>query len=571
MGPAGYTFGLFGLSFCLYLAVAIYSKARSAADYYVAERPSQPLLQGMATGNDWISAASFISLGGVLALSGRDGTAYLMGWTGGYVLLAVLVAPYLRKYGKYTVPQFVGERYYSERARLVALLCALLVSFTYVVAQLRGVGIVLARFLELPLSTGIVLAALVTFPFVLTGGFRGITASQVAQYLVLIAAFLVPAVLSSHRLTGTYLPPLGLFGRLTPEGAALLGKSGQVGERFLSALDRLGAEWNLRPYTAGHRPRLEVLAVAATLMFGTAGLPHIVIRFFTVPKIRDARLTAAWALVFISVLYFTVPAVAAFARANLIATVNGRAHEDEPGWMRSWEKTGLVRFTGQSDDEPMRISDDKRWNNVEVDPDVLVLAHPEMAGFPPFVVGLLAAGALTAALGTAAGLALVIAAGVSHDLIRSTVLPRMSERTERWWARIVTAATLALAALLSMNASANIADIVTYAFGFAASSFFPIIVLGIFWKRASREGALCGMLVGTAFTVAYVLRFAYFDPTRGSAASWWLGISPEGAGLLGMILNFAVTILVSLATPPPPEAVQALVASLRYPREARDR
>ena len=567
MGSTGWTWLLVLATFGLYLAVAILWKVRSGASYYVAERRTHPALEGMATGTDWISAASFLSMAGVVALSGRDGAAWIMGWTGGYVLLAVLLAPYLRKYGKYTVTQFVGERYYSSGARLVALLCAVLVSFFYVVGQLRGVGVVLARLLEVPLGAAIAWGALATFLFVLVGGMKGITASAVAQYLVLIAAFLVPAVLSSSFLTGSAVPQLGLSGRLTTEGAALL--HGAPGEGLVAAVDRLGVELGFPPYTGGWHPRLEAVALAASLMFGTAGLPHIVIRFFTVPKIRDARATAAWALVFIAVLYLTAPAVAVFARAHLLGSLHGRAHAEAPAWVGAWERTGLVGFTDRDGDGRMTVSGDPARNEVRVDPDVLVLAHPEMAGLPPWVIGLVAAGALAAALGTAAGLVLVIASGFAHDLVRSTFAPRMSERAELSWARFASAAAVAGAAWLAARGPGNVAQLVAWAFGLAASSFFPAIVLGIFWRRATREGAVAGMVAGTLLTLGYVVRFGVLDPARADAAAWWFGISPEGIGALGMLVALGVAVAVSLATPAPPERVQALVAGLRYPREAR--
>ncbi len=565
MGPIGWAWLLIGGTFALYAAVAVVSRARSMADFYVADRAIHPMVSGMATGADWMSAASFMSMAGILAFTGRDGAAYLMGWTGGYVLLAVLLAPYLRKYGKYTVPQFVGDRYYSSSARVVATLCALLVSFTYVAAQIRGVGIVLARFLEVPVGAAIGVAVAAVFLYAVLGGMKGITHVQVTQYLVVIIAFLVPAILVSRLLTGNPVPPLGLGDRLGPEGAALLGVA--PGRYLLDALDGIGADLGLGRFTGGSRPILDVVATTAALMIGTAGLPHIIIRFFTVPKIRDARASAGWALVFIAILYTAAPAVGAFGRGLLVATVHGVPHASAPSWWKAWEETGLVGWTDRNGDGVMQLSGDPARNEVRVDRDVIVLAHPEMAQLPAWVVGLVAAGALAAGLATAAGLLLVIAAGFSHDLVRTIVAPRLSASAELFWARAAAAVAALAAGYFALRPPGYVAEVVAIAFGLAASSFFPVLVLGIFWRRATKEGAIAGMLTGLALTGGYAAWFLHFQPELNGPAHWLLGISPEGFGLVGTLANAAVLVAVSLATPAPPQAVQDLVASLRYPRE----
>lgn len=566
MGVVGWTWTLVAGSFVLYVAVALYAKVRSPVEYYVADRAVNPVANGMATGTDWMSAASFMSMAGLVAVMGRDGSAYLMGWTGGFVLLAVLLAPYLRKYGKYTVPQFVGDRYYSSGARVVALLCAMLVSFVYVAGQMRGVGVVFARFLGTSLEQGVLAGAGVVFLYAVLGGMKGITQVQVVQYVVLIAAYLVPAIFVSLMLTGSPVPPLGLGAQLTGEGAAFLGV--EPGRHLLEVLDQLSTDLGFRPYTAGWKPRLDVAAITAALMIGTAGLPHIVIRFFTVPKIRDARATAGWALVFIAVLYLAAPAVAAFSRAGTLATLHGKRHAQAPGWFQGWERTGLAAFQDKDGDGRMSISADPLRNEVTLDPDVLVLANPEMARLPAWVVALVAAGALGAALSTAAGLLLVIAAAFSHDLVKSVLLRGLSDRTELWIARIAAALAAALAAWLGLHPPGRVAEVVALAFGLAASSFFPVIVAGIFWKRATKEGAIAAMISGVLFTGGYVAYFRVLRPDLDVPAHHWLGISPEGIGSVGALLASAVLVGVSLATRAPPREVQELVASLRYPREA---
>src|SRR6266508_3718604 len=480
MGVIAWTWLVVAASFALYAAIALYTRARSAADFYMADLTVSPVLNGMATSTDWMSAASFMSMAGLIAVMGRDGSAYLMGWTGGYVLLAVLLAPYLRKYGKYTVPQFVGDRYYSSVARVVAVLCAIVISLTYVAGQMRGVGIVFARFLGTTIDQGIVIGAIVVSLYAVLGGMKGITYTQVAQYVVVIAAYLIPAI------------------------------------------------------TAGWKPRIDVVAITVALMVGTAGLPHIIIRFFTMPKIRDARSSAGWALVFIAVLYTTAPAVAVFARAMSVATVQGKAAASAPEWFREWQDTGLVGFEDKDGDGRMRMSADPARNEVRVDPDVLVLAYPEIARLPAWVVALVAAGALGAALSTAAGLLLVIAAGVSHDLLKSVLYPRMSDRAELWGARLAALSASALAAWFGLHPPGRVAEVVAYAFGLAASSFFPVILAGIFWKRATKEGAIAGMSAGILFTGGYIAFFKLLRPDLNGPGRWLFGISPEGIGSVGM-------------------------------------
>jgi cation/acetate symporter len=569
MGVVGWTWLLVAASFALYAGIAVYASARSTAAYYVADRSVHPVVNGMATGSDWMSAASFMSMAGIVAFAGRDGAAYLMGWTGGYVLLAVLLAPYLRKYGKYTVPQFVGDRYYSSSARAVATVCALVVSFTYVAGQMRGVGIVLARFLDLPIGAGVAVAMAVVFVYAVLGGMKGVTYTQVAQYAVLITAFLVPAILVARTLTGNPFPPLALGDRLTREGAALLGAA--PGTHLLAALDGIARDLGFPRYTGGWRPRLDVFMTTAALMVGTAGLPHIIIRFFTVPKIRDARASAGWALLFIAVLYTTAPAVAAFGRGLAVESLRDVAHAERPDWWRAWEGTGLVGWTDRNGDGRMQYAADPAVNEVRLDHDVLVLAHPEIARLPAWVVGLVAAGALAAGLATAAGLLLVIAAAVAHDLLKSVLVPRLSDRAELWWARGAAAAAALGAGWAAVRPPGHVAEVVAIAFGFAASSFFPVLVLGIFWRRATKEGAVAGMIAGLATTAAYVAWFKHVHPELDVPASWWLGISPEGFGTVGMLVNAAVLVGVSLATRPPPPDVQELVAGLRYPREPAPR
>jgi cation/acetate symporter len=554
-----------GVSLAVHAAVVVWSRARAASAYYVAERRSSPALNGMATAADWISAASFISMAGVVASSGRDGSVYLVGWTGGYVLLAVLVAPYLRKYGKYTVPQFVGERYASKGARAVAVGCAVFVSFTYVAGQLRGVGIVLARLVGLRVERAVLLGVVVVLLQAVLVGRRAATHTQVVRYAILLTAYLVPAIFLSLLLTGVPVPQLGLGGRLSAGGAGLLGA--EPGRPLLDVLDGLGRELGFGRYTGGTRSRLDLLASTLALMVGTVGLPHIVIRFFTVPKIRDARASAAWALLFIAVLYTTAPALAAFVRATYLHAVEGTPYRSAPGWFTGWERTGLARFTDRNGDGIMSVSGDPARNEVSVDPDILVLAAPEIARLPPWVTGLVAAGGLAAALSTATGLLLVIAASISRDLVKGLWIPRLSERAEVGWARGAATLSAAAAGWLAVHPPGHVAEVVAIAFGLAASSFFPVLVAGIFWRRATREGAIWGMIAGTAFTTLYVHWFKFARPDLDGPAHWLLGISPQGIGTVGMLINSAVLVVVSLRTPAPPQAVQDLVTRLRQPRE----
>jgi cation/acetate symporter len=566
MGIIGWTWVIVGLSFAISMAVAVWARARSTSAYYVAEEQVSPVTNGMATAADWMSAATFLSMAGLVASRGRDGSAYLVGWTGGYVLLAVLIAPYLRKYGKFTVPQFVGERYYSKGARAVALLCALVVTFTYAAGQMRGVAIVLARFLDVPIAAAVWIGVAVVFVYTITGGMKNLTYTQVAQYVVLIVAYVVPAVFVALLLTGRLVPQVGFGSVLTPGAAERLGVD--PGRHLLEALNGIHADLGFARYTDGWRPRVDVLATTVALMVGTAGLPHIVIRFFTVPKIRDARASAAWALVFIAVLYTTAPAVAAFARLGQLGTVHGRPYAEAPSWFTSWERAGLARFQDLNGDGRMQYSGDPRANEVEVDSDVLTLATPEMLELPPWVVALVAAGALAAAAATAAGLMLVVSATVAHDLLKGVLAPRMSERSELRWSRLAAAGALLGAGWLGANPPATVAQVVAYAFGFAASSFFPVLVLGIFWRRATKEGAIAGMLAGLGFTAAYVTWFELVAPARNVPEAWWFGISPEGIGAVGMLLNAAVLVVVSRLTTAPPAEVQEMVAALRLPRAA---
>jgi cation/acetate symporter len=566
MGTLAWTWILVAVTFAISGAVALRMRARTASAYYVADKGISPVVNGMATATDWISAASFLSMASLVAFLGRDGSMYLVGWTGGYVLLAVLLAPYLRKYGKYTVPQFVGDRYDSHAARTVALVCAIVVSFTYVAGQLRGVGIVLARFLDTSIVTGVTIGMIVVFLYTAVGGLKGITYAQATQAVVLLVAFVVPAALVSQKLTGHVIPSLGLGATLTDEVARALGVS--PGRGLLEALDGIDRDLGFAPYTAGHRPRLDVLFVTLALMTGTAGLPHILIRFFTVPKIRDARATAGWALLFIAVLYLTAPAVAAFARLQTLSSIDGVRHADAPAWFERWERTGLVSFADRDGDGRMRLSGDPAVNEVAIDRDVLVLASAEIAALPPWAVGLLAAGALVAALSSAAGLLLVIGAAISHDLVKSMLLPRLSEDAELWLARLASAVAVVIAGRLGAYPAAPVAQTVALAFGFAASSFFPVLVAGIFWKRATRQGAIAGMLAGLLVSAGYVTWFLVIRPEANGPAHWWLGISPEGIGTVGLLVNVVTLVAVSLATRPPSQQVQELVASLRYPRDA---
>jgi cation/acetate symporter len=559
MNVQSWTFLLVAASFALYVGIAIWSRARSTRDFYVAGTGVSPLANGMATAADWMSAASFISMAGLISFMGYDGSVYLMGWTGGYVLLALLLAPYLRKFGAFTVPDFVGDRYYSQTARIVAVVCAIFVSFTYVAGQMRGVGIVFSRFLEVDVTTGVLIGMAIVFFYAVLGGMKGITYTQVAQYCVLIFAYMVPAIFLSMMITGNPVPQFGLGGIDEASGLPLL-------ER----LNGLHEELGFAPYTDGSKSTLDVFLITAALMVGTAGLPHVIIRFYTVPRVRDARISVGWALVFIALLYTTAPAVAVFARANLIASVSETPVAEAPEWFRNWEATGLlshddlngdgrIQFTGPGSSVP---------NELTVDQDIMVLANPEIAGLPDWVVGLVAAGGLAAALSTAAGLLLVVSSAVSHDLLKRAFMPRITERGELIAARVAAGGAVLVAGYLGIHPPGFVAQVVAFAFGLAASSFFPVIILGIFSRRTTREGAILGMISGITFTAAYIVWFKFVHPELNTADHWWLGISPEGIGTVGMLLNFAVTMTVSRFTPEPPVHVRVLVDLIRVPRGA---
>ena len=552
-----WTLLLVGLSFTLYICVAVWSRAQSTKDFYVAGTGVSPLANGMATAADWMSAASFISMAGLISFMGYDGSVYLMGWTGGYVLLALLLAPYLRKFGAFTVPDFVGDRYYSQTARIVAVVCAIFISFTYVSGQMRGVGIVFGRFLEVDVNTGVYIGMAVVFFYAVLGGMKGITYTQVAQYCVLIFAYMVPAIFLSMMVTGNPIPQLGLGGFDQASGMPLL-------ER----LNGLHQELGFSEYTSGTKSMLDVFFITAALMVGTAGLPHVIIRFYTVPRVRDARVSVGWALVFIALLYTTAPAIAVFARTNLINSVSGTPYAEVPEWFTNWEATGLLRFDDANGDGLIQFvgPDSPMTNELSVDNDIMVLANPEIASLPNWVVGLVAAGGLAAALSTAAGLLLVVSSAVSHDLLKRSLMPEITERGELLAARVAAGAAVLVAGYLGVNPPGYVAQVVAFAFGLAASSFFPVIILGIFSKRTTREGAILGMIAGIAFTGAYIVWFTLMHPELSNTDNWWFGISPQGIGTLGMLLNFFVTITVSRFTPAPPEHVQQLVDSIRIPR-----
>jgi len=560
MSVLTWTYLLVGASFALYIGIAIWSRASHTRDFYVAGGHVSPLANGMATAADWMSAASFISMAGLISFMGYDGGVYLMGWTGGYVLLALLFAPYLRKFGKFTIPDFIGDRYYSDTARLVAVVCAIFVSFTYVAGQMRGVGIVFSRFLEVPINLGVIIGMAIVFFYAVLGGMKGITYTQVAQYCVLIFAYMVPAIFISILLTGHTLPQLGFGGEITGTDTFLLDK-----------LDGLSTELGFAPYTSGGKPLIDVFCITAALMVGTAGLPHVLVRFFTVPKVRDARKSAGWALLFIAILYTTAPAVAAFARYNMIETINGAdgqgaLYSEAPSWITNWEKTGLIKWEDKNGDGRMFYAKDDR-NEMTIDRDIMVLANPEIARLPAWVIALVAAGGLAAALSTAAGLLLVISSAIAHDLLKKVVMPNITERQELLYARIAAGVAVVVAGLLGIYPPAFVAQVVAFAFGLAAASFFPAILLGIFDKRANMPGAVSGMIVGIVFTAGYIIYFKFINPTAG-ADQWFLKISPEGIGFVGMLINFAVTYTVSHLTAPPPEHIQHLVEDIRIPRGA---
>jgi len=555
-----WTFVMVGLSFALYLGIALWSRARSTGEFYIAAAQVSPVTNGMATAADWMSAASFISMAGMIAFAGYDGSVYLMGWTGGYVLLALLLAPYLRKFGKYTVPDFVGDRYYSQTARVVAVVCALFVSFTYVAGQMRGVGIVFSRFLGVDITQGVLIGMGIVFFYAVLGGMKGITYTQVAQYCVLMFAYLVPAIFISIQITGVPVPQLG-FGHTVTDGS---------GAYLLDRLNGLTEQLGFARYTDGRKPLLDVLAITAALMVGTAGLPHVIVRFYTVKKVSQARSSAGWALFFIALLYTTAPAVAAFARTNLITTVSERPYAEVPAWFTNWEATGLINFKDLNGDGRIQYTGPASAtpNELTIDRDIMVLANPEIARLPNWVVGLVAAGGLAAALSTAAGLLLVISTSVSHDLLKRVLRPSISEHNELLMARIAAGVAVLVAGWFGIHPPGFVAEVVALAFGLAASSFFPAIIMGIFSKRMNLQGAVTGMVAGLAFTVGYVAWFKFLHPELNSVDHWWLGISPEGIGAVGMLVNFGTALAVSAVTPPPPPQVQWMVEEIRVPRGA---
>jgi cation/acetate symporter len=552
-----WTYILVGITFTLYIGIAIWSRAGSTKEFYVAGGGVSPLANGMATAADWMSAASFISMAGIISFAGYDGAVYLMGWTGGYVLLALLLAPYLRKFGKFTVPDFIGDRYYSNTARLVGVICALLVSFTYVAGQMRGVGLVFSRFLEVDINTGVIIGMLIVLFYAVLGGMKGITYTQVAQYCVLIFAFMVPAIFISIQMTGNPIPQLG-FGSEVADGS---------GTFLLDKLDGLSTDLGFAEYTEGTKSLVDVFAITLALMVGTAGLPHVIVRFFTVKRVKDARKSAGIALLLIVILYSTAPAVAAFARTNMIETLSNQSYNTAPEWFKKWEATGLITFVDKNNDGLIQYVADENQNELVVDNDIMVLANPEIAELPNWVIALVAAGALAAALSTAAGLLLVISASVSHDLIKKIVNPKISEKNELVAARLSSIVAVCIAGYFGINPPGFVAATVALAFGLAAASFFPAIILGIFYKRMNKQGAVAGMIVGILTMLYYMLKYklGLFDTAIPNKSEWWFGISPEGFGSVAMLLNFIVSITIMKLTPEPPKIVQEIVEKIRIP------
>ena len=573
-------------SFSLYIGIAIWSKASTTGEFYIAGGHVHPVANGMATAADWMSAASFISMAGIISFMGRDGSVYLMGWTGGYVLLAMLLAPYLRKFGKFTVPDFIGDRYYSSIARLVAVFCLIFISFTYIAGQMRGVGIVFSRFLEVDINTGVIIGMGIVFIYAVLGGMKGITYTQVAQYCVLIFAYMVPAIFISILITGNPVPQLGFGSQIVGENVYLLKKLNNV-------LTDLG----FNAYTDSSRTKIDIFCITAALMVGTAGLPHVIVRFFTVPKVRDARASAGWALLFIAILYTTAPAVSSFSRLNFIDTVNETPYQSTPEWFRNWEDIGLIswadknqdgiiqyrpgnalekvkpRFTSERGANGERLVSNEKTSNeneIYIDRDIMVLANPEIAQLPNWVIALVAAGALAAALSTAAGLLLVISSAISHDLMKKTLMPSISEKQELALARISAAIAIGVAGVFGIYPPAFVAQVVAFAFGLAAASIFPAIVMGIFSKRMNSVGAITGMIAGLVFTACYIIFFKFVSPELNNPDNWFLGISPEGIGVIGMIVNFSVSIIFSSLTKAPPIEVVELVDNIRLPGGEND-
>ena len=571
-----------GISFGIYLFIAIRSRANSTSEFYIAGKGVHPIANGMATAADWMSAASFISMAGIISFMGRDGSVYLMGWTGGYVLLALLLAPYLRKFGQFTVPDFIGTRYYSSFARIVAVVCLIVVSFTYVAGQMRGVGIVFSRFLEVDINTGVMIGMGIVFFYAVLGGMKGITYTQVAQYCVLIFAYLVPAVFISILITGNPIPQLGFGDQVIDDPQYLLSK-----------LDGVMTQLGFEPYTSGIKSTIDVFCITAALMLGTAGLPHVIVRFFTVPDVAAARQSAGYALIFIAILYTTAPAVASFARLNLFESTHNVSYENAPEWFKNWEDIGLIAWKDKNNDgkiqhangnafEPAKpkfnekkgvygqrliINEANTTNNNEVyiDRDIIVLANPEIAQLPPWVIALVAAGALAAALSTAAGLLLVISTAVSHDLLKKTFAKNITEKKELLFARLSIFVAIIIAGLFGIYPPAFVAQVVAFAFGLAAATLFPAICMGIFSKRINKQGAITGMLVGLIFTLSYIIYFKFLFPEMNSSEYWFLGISPEGIGFIGMLLNLFISFLISFSTAPPPDDIIEMIDEIRQP------
>ncbi|KID55011.1 sodium:solute symporter [Pseudoalteromonas luteoviolacea] len=566
MDVQSFTFLIVGLSFALYIGIAIWARAGSTNEFYVAGGGVPPVANGMATAADWMSAASFISMAGIISFAGYDGGVYLMGWTGGYVLLALCLAPYLRKFGKFTVPDFIGDRYYSQVARVVAILCAIFICFTYIAGQMRGVGVVFSRFLEVDIETGVYIGMVIVFFYAVLGGMKGITYTQVAQYCVLVFAYLVPAIFISMMMTGHLLPQTG-FGATLADGSNTY---------LLDKLDGLSTELGFAQYTEGSKSMIDVFAITAALMVGTAGLPHVIVRFFTVPKVKDTRISAAWTLVFIAIVYTTAPAVASFARVNMIDTINGKdgsgtAYAEAPQWVKNWERTGLITFNDKNGDGKMfysagKIDDPASTNEVKIDRDIMVLANPEIADLPAWVIALVAAGGIAAALSTTAGLLLVISTSVSHDLLKRTLKPDISDKQELMAARLAAMVAIGISAYFGINPPGFVASVVAFAFGLAAASFFPAIIMGIFSKRMNKEGAIAGMISGIGFTAAYIIYFKFVSPELNAPANWLFGISPEGIGIIGMVVNFGVAAVVMKLTAETPEEVKRMVDGIRNPK-----
>ena len=576
------TYLFVGASFALYIGIAIWSKAQSTNDFYVAGKGVHPVANGMATAADWMSAASFLSMAGLIAFLGKDGSVYLMGWTGGYVLLALLLAPYLRKFGKFTVPDFIGERYYSKTARKLAVLCLIFISFTYIAGQMRGVGIVFSRFLEVDINTGVIVGMAIVFFYAVLGGMKGITYTQVAQYCVLIFAYLVPAIFISILMTGEVMPQVGFGSKLVDSDIYLLDK-----------LDQVTKDLGFSAYTENVKSNIDIFCITAALMFGTAGLPHVIVRFFTVPNVGAARQSAGYALIFIALLYTTAPAVSAFARMNLIDSIQNQPYSSSPSWFKNWEEIGLIAWKDKNEDQKIQYSsgnalentkpnyiegkgssgerllannpDLSNENEVYIDRDIIVLANPEIAQLPGWVIALVAAGGLAAALSTAAGLLLVISSSISHDLLKKTYMPQITEKQELRYARIAAAIAIGIAGIFGIYPPAFVAQVVAFAFGLAAATFFPALFLGIFYKRLNKEGAVIGMMAGLIFTATYIIYFKFINPALNSDEYWLFGISPEGIGFLGMLLNLSLALIVSSLYEPPPEEVIEMVDEIRRP------